>query len=97
MAPRNARGAATRSAASIAGSAAISRTLVSCRTTPPPKTRTTSRLAWSAERRPSTVPTTVVKKTDRAASAVAVPARVPSSGLPMTMNSTGAMATSGTQ
>ncbi|PWW24140.1 hypothetical protein JD79_03318 [Geodermatophilus normandii] len=43
------------------------------------------------------MPTTVVKKTDSAASAVAVPDRCPSSGLPMTMNSTGAMATSGTQ
>ena len=71
-APRNAVGTAICSALRMPGSAATSRTLRSWVNLPPPKTRMTSRLARSAALKPSSAPTTVVKKTASAARKIAV-------------------------
>ncbi len=62
IAPSTAEGAAIFNAAKVFGSAEINCTRYSCCHRPPPYARTRSRLVRSAERRPVTVPTMVVKK-----------------------------------
>ncbi len=90
-APSRAAGAATRSPAKTLGSAPGTRTMRKTRQAPPPVERTTSTLTASMVRRPRTVATRVVKKTDSAASATLGPSP------DRTTTNIGAIATSGMQ
>ncbi|BDZ60381.1 hypothetical protein GCM10025873_01720 [Demequina sediminis] len=96
-APRNAAGTAICSAVRIAGAAAMMRTLRSCVKREPPYTATTSRLALSADLRPSSAPTTVVKNTDNPARNTAVPEGSPGFGGPRISRMMGPIATIGMQ